>query len=58
MKIMRHFNIYWLTASLVAPLVLVALLAIAPWQHIRAAGEQKVRPAGVAGSFYPADQRS
>jgi AmmeMemoRadiSam system protein B/AmmeMemoRadiSam system protein A len=57
MKIMRHFNIYWLTASLVAPLVLVALLAIAPWQHIRAAGEQKVRPAGVAGSFYPADPK-
>jgi len=57
MKIMRHFNIYWLTASLVAPLVLVALLAIAPWQHIRAAGAQKVRPAGVAGSFYPADPK-
>jgi hypothetical protein len=47
----------WLTASLIALLALVVLLAIAPWRHVRAAGPQKVRPAGVAGGFYPADPK-
>ncbi|MGA3262704.1 MAG: AmmeMemoRadiSam system protein B [Terracidiphilus sp.] len=46
---------YWLTAQL------VALLAVAPLQHVRAAVDaanpQKVRQAGVAGSFYPADPK-
>ena len=32
-------------------------LAIAPWRHVRAAGPQKVRQAGVAGGFYPADPK-
>jgi AmmeMemoRadiSam system protein B/AmmeMemoRadiSam system protein A len=35
----------------------VALMGIAPLQHVRAADPQKVRPAGVAGSFYPADPK-
>ena len=47
----------WLTASLIALLALVVLLAIAPWRHVRAAGPQKVRLAGVAGGFYPADPK-
>ena len=50
----------WLTASLIALLALVVLLAIAPWHHVRAAAgaqNQKVRPAGVAGGFYPADPK-
>jgi len=37
---------------------LVALAVLAPVQHVRAAGEQKVRQAGVAGSFYPADAKA
>ncbi len=41
----------WLTAQI------VALLAVVPLQHVRAADPQKVRPAGVAGSFYPADPK-
>jgi hypothetical protein len=36
---------------------LVASLAFAPWQHVHSAGAQKVRPAGVAGGFYPADPK-
>jgi hypothetical protein len=37
---------------------LVALAALAPLQHVRAAADtQKVRQAGVAGSFYPADPK-
>ena len=48
----------WLTASLVALLALVVLLAIAPWRHVRAAGPRKVRQAGVAGSFYPAEPKA
>jgi AmmeMemoRadiSam system protein B/AmmeMemoRadiSam system protein A len=34
---------------------LIAFLAIPPLQHVRAADQQKVRQAGVAGGFYPAD---
>ena len=37
---------------------LIAFLAIPPLQHVRAAGEQKVRQAGVAGGFYPADPKA
>ena len=41
----------WLSAPL------VAFLAFAPWQHVHSAGALKVRPAGVAGGFYPADPK-
>ncbi len=41
----------WLSAPL------VAFLAFAPWQHVHSAGAQKVRPAGVADGFYPADPK-
>jgi AmmeMemoRadiSam system protein B/AmmeMemoRadiSam system protein A len=41
----------WLAAQL------IAFAAIAPLQHVRAGDPQKVRPAGVAGSFYPADPK-
>jgi AmmeMemoRadiSam system protein B/AmmeMemoRadiSam system protein A len=54
MKIKRSFKMCWLITQL------TALLAIAPLQHVRAAADQqkeKVRPAGVAGSFYPADPK-
>jgi AmmeMemoRadiSam system protein B/AmmeMemoRadiSam system protein A len=34
---------------------LVALLVTAPLKHVDGAGQQKVRAAAVAGSFYPAD---
>ena len=40
---------YWLAAQL------IALLAIAPMQQACRASQPKVREAGVAGSFYPAD---
>ncbi len=39
----------WLAAQL------IALAATVPLQHVRAADLKKIRPAGVAGSFYPAD---
>jgi AmmeMemoRadiSam system protein B/AmmeMemoRadiSam system protein A len=42
---------YWLTAQI------VALMAVAPVQHVRAADPVKVREAGVAGAFYPADPK-
>ncbi len=45
---------YWVAAQV------VALMAVAPLQHVRAGDQQdqqKVRPAGVAGSFYPADPK-
>ncbi len=42
---------YWVAAQI------VALLAVAPLHHVKAADPQKVRPAGVAGSFYPADPK-
>jgi hypothetical protein len=51
MKFKRSYKMCWLTAQL------VALLAVAPLQHVRAADPQKVRQAGVAGSFYPADPK-
>ena len=47
----RSYKMYWMTAQL------MALLAVAPLQHVRAADPQKVRQAGVAGSFYPADPK-
>ncbi len=43
---------YWLTAQI------VALMAVAPLQHVRAADSTKVREAGVAGAFYPADPKA
>ena len=47
----RSYKMYWIAAQL------VALLVTAPLQHVRAADPQKVRQAGVAGSFYPADPK-
>jgi AmmeMemoRadiSam system protein B/AmmeMemoRadiSam system protein A len=61
MKIAGSFRVYWLLAGV------VVLLAFAPLEDMRAAGpekgrqekvsEEKVRQAGVAGSFYPADPK-
>ena len=51
MNIKRSFKMYWLMSQLVAFAVSV------PLQHAGAATPQKVRPAGVAGSFYPADPK-
>ena len=42
---------HWVMAQL------VALAVTAPLQHVSAASPQKVRQAGVAGSFYPADPK-
>jgi AmmeMemoRadiSam system protein B/AmmeMemoRadiSam system protein A len=42
----------WLRTSL------VALLAVVPLQQVSAASPQKVRQAGVAGGFYPADPKA
>jgi AmmeMemoRadiSam system protein B/AmmeMemoRadiSam system protein A len=42
---------HWFVAQL------VALAVTAPVRHVSAASPQKVRPAGVAGSFYPADPK-
>jgi len=47
----RSGKMYWLTAQI------VALMAVAPLQHVRAADSPKVREAGVAGAFYPADPK-
>jgi hypothetical protein len=47
----RSGKMYWLTAQI------VALMAVAPLQHVRAADPVKVREAGVAGAFYPADPK-
>jgi AmmeMemoRadiSam system protein B/AmmeMemoRadiSam system protein A len=44
-------NAYWLAAPL------LALLVFAPFQHSHTGDAQKVRPAAVAGSFYPADPK-
>jgi AmmeMemoRadiSam system protein B/AmmeMemoRadiSam system protein A len=52
MKIKARCRINWLVA------LLAALLAIAPLPRAQAAGAQKVRQAGVAGSFYPADPKA
>ena len=51
MDFRRSYKMYWLTAQI------VALMAVAPLQHVRAADPVKVRQAGVAGSFYPADPK-
>jgi len=51
MGFMRSCKMYWLTAQI------VALMAVAPLQHVRAADPVKVRQAGVAGGFYPADPK-
>jgi AmmeMemoRadiSam system protein B/AmmeMemoRadiSam system protein A len=52
MNIKSSCRMYWLAAPL------FALLAIAPLQCVRGADSPKVRPAGVAGSFYPADRKA
>ena len=53
MKIARSYPMAWLMTQC------IALLVTAPILHVRAAedttGRQKVRPAAVAGAFYPAD---
>ena len=51
MKFKMRPEIYWLSA------LLIALLAIAARQHVRAADPKNVRQAGVAGGFYPADPK-
>ena len=57
MNIKMRPKIYWLAA------VLIAILAIAARQHVRAADPQSerqtsVRQPGVAGGFYPADPKT
>ncbi|MGB8011625.1 MAG: AmmeMemoRadiSam system protein B [Terriglobales bacterium] len=52
MNIKIRPKIYWLAA------VVIAMLALAALQHVRAADSQSVRQAGVAGSFYPADSKT
>jgi AmmeMemoRadiSam system protein B/AmmeMemoRadiSam system protein A len=62
MKIVQSYRVYWLAAWI------AALLAFAPLEDMRAAGpekgrqekvsEEKIRQAGVAGSFYPADPKA
>ena len=52
MSITGKSRICWMTAPL------VALLSMAPLQCVRGAGSPKVRQAGVAGSFYPADPKA
>jgi len=51
MNIKRSFKMYWLMSQLIAFAVTV------PLQQAGAAAPQKVRPDGVAGSFYPADPK-
>jgi hypothetical protein len=53
MKIARSSKMAWLMTQC------IALLVSAPILHVRAAGggEQKARPAAVAGAFYPADPK-
>ncbi len=51
MNCQRSNKMIWLAAQL------VALMAVAPLQHVRAGGEEKVRQPGVAGSFYPTDAK-
>jgi hypothetical protein len=51
MNIKRSFGMAWLVAPL------VAFLVTAPLKHVESAGQQKVRAAAVAGSFYPADPK-
>jgi AmmeMemoRadiSam system protein B/AmmeMemoRadiSam system protein A len=52
MSIKGKSRICWMTAPL------VALLSMAPLHCVRGAGSPKVRQAGVAGSFYPADPKT
>ena len=52
MNIKMRPKIYWLAA------LLIAILAIAVLQHVRAADPQNVRQAAVAGGFYPADPKT
>ncbi|HEX7424669.1 MAG TPA: AmmeMemoRadiSam system protein B [Terriglobales bacterium] len=52
MNIKMRSRMYWLAA------LLIAILAIAALQHVRAADPQNVRQAAVAGSFYPADPKT
>ena len=51
MNVKRSCKMCWLTAQI------VALMAVAPLQHVRAADPVKVREAGVAGGFYPANPK-
>jgi AmmeMemoRadiSam system protein B/AmmeMemoRadiSam system protein A len=55
MKIARSSTMAWLMTQC------IALLVTAPILHVRAAqdstGHQKIRPAAVAGAFYPADPK-
>jgi len=51
MNVKRRNTMVWLAAQL------IAFAAIAPLQHVRAGDPVKVRQAGVAGSFYPADPK-
>ncbi len=52
MQVGRSYKMFYLTAQI------LAFLAIPPLEHVRAASEQKVRQAGVAGGFYPADAKT
>jgi MEMO1 family protein len=52
MNIRMRPKIYWLAA------LLVAILAITALRHVRAGAPQSVRPAAVAGGFYPADPKT
>jgi AmmeMemoRadiSam system protein B/AmmeMemoRadiSam system protein A len=53
MKVARSYSMAWMMTQC------IALLVTAPFLRVRAAGgadgQQKVRPAAVAGAFYPAD---
>ena len=51
MNILMNPHTYWLAAPM------LALLIFTPLGHDRAASEQKVRQAAVAGSFYPSDPK-
>jgi MEMO1 family protein len=52
MNIKMRSKICWLAA------LLIAILGVAAMQHARAANPQNVRPAAVAGGFYPADPKA
>src|ERR1035437_8302978 len=52
MSIKRILSMNWLTAQL------IVLLVTVPLQHVVAENPPKVRQAGVAGSFYPADPKT
>jgi AmmeMemoRadiSam system protein B/AmmeMemoRadiSam system protein A len=54
MNIKMRPKIYWPAALL----IVIAILAIAALQHVRAADPQNVRQAAVAGGFYPADPKT